>query len=136
MSHYSKIQTEICDREALLKALQEMGYGTIEVHSSPQHLYGYEGDRRPEQAEIIVRRKYISQLSNDIGFRRTSGGTYEALLSEYDEAMLGTDWLGRVVSKYAYNVVVSKMEAQGFTLSEKEVDPVTKKIHLVMRRCG
>ncbi len=32
MSHYSKIETEIVEREFLLKTLYDMGYASIEVH--------------------------------------------------------------------------------------------------------
>ena len=134
MSHYSKIKTKICEREALVKALQEMGYRDIEVNDTAQHLFGYQGDRRPEQAEVIIRRKFISQASNDIGFRRSADGTYEAIVSEYDEKILGKDWVGKVCQKYAEHVVLSKLEAQGFSVQERQIDPVTKKVHLVLKR--
>lgn len=134
MSHYSKIKTKICEREALVKALQEMGYRDIEVNDTAQHLFGYQGDRRPEQAEVIIRRKFISQASNDIGFRRSADGTYEAIVSEYDEKILGKDWVGKVCQKYAEHAVLSKLEAQGFSVQERQIDPVTKKVHLVLKR--
>ena len=134
MSHYSKIQTQIVERDALVKALQEMGYAKVEVHASPQHLYGYQGDRRPEQAEVIVRRKDISPMSNDIGFRRGADGTYEAIVSEYDQEILGSDWVGRVNQKYAEHAMVAKLEAQGFEIAERTVDKATNKVHLVLRR--
>jgi hypothetical protein len=136
MSHYSKIETQIVDKESLLKALRDLGYTTVEVHDTPQNLFGYKGDVRPEHAEVIIRRKFISRDSNDIGFKLTEHGTYEAIVSEYDQQLLGDDWLGNVCQKYAEIAVVSKLETQGFSIAEKKVDPVTKKVHLVLRRCG
>lgn len=134
MSHYSKIETRIMEKESLLKALQDMGYTDIEVHDKAQNLYGYQGDVRPEQANIIIRRQFISPESNDVGFRLTAEGTHEAIVSEYDQELLGKDWVGRVCQNYAEHAVVSKLEQQGFAVAEKKVDPVTKKVHLMLRR--
>lgn len=134
MSHYSKIETQIVERDSLLKALYDMGYSNIEVHEKAQHLYGYQGDLRPEQANVIIRRKYISGESNDIGFRLTAEGTYQAIVSEYDQELLGNDWVNKVCQRYAEHAVVSKLEEQGFAIAEKKTDPVTQKVHLVLKR--
>lgn len=134
MSHYSKIDTQIVERESLVKALQEMGYNDIEVHEKAQNLFGYQGDVRPEQANVIIRRKHISLESNDIGFRLTTQGNYEAIVSEYDQELLGSDWVGKVCQTYAEIAVVSKLAQEGFEIAEKKVDPVTQKVHLTLRR--
>ena len=75
--------TAFKDRECLLKALAECGYGTVEEGESLS-LYGYQGDRRPETANIVVRRKFIGSASNDLGFQKTDAG-YVAVISEYDQ---------------------------------------------------
>ena len=75
--------TAFKDRECLLKALSECGYGTVEEGESLS-LYGYQGDRRPETAQIVVRRKFIGSASNDLGFQKTDAG-YVAVISEYDQ---------------------------------------------------
>jgi hypothetical protein len=134
MSHYSKIETQIVEVDSLLKALAEMGYGEVEVHDSPQRLYGYQGDMREEKANVIIRRKNVSQESNDIGFRKTDSGPYEAVISEYDQELLGSEWLNQVSQLYAEYAVVSKLSEQGFSVAEKRVDPATLKVHLVLRR--
>lgn len=136
MSHYSKIETQIMEKESLLKALHDLGYTDIEMHDQAQNLFGYQGDVRPEQANIIIRRKFISPESNDVGFKLTAEGTYEAIVSEYDQELLGKDWVGRVSQNYAEHAVVSKLEQQGFSVAEKKVDPIPKKVHLVLRRGG
>ena len=71
------------DRECLLKALSECGYTeTEEGEALP--LYGYQGDRRPETVQIVVRRKFIGTASNDLGFQKTENG-YVPVISEYDQ---------------------------------------------------
>jgi hypothetical protein len=71
------------DRECLLKALQECGYETVEEGASLS-LYGYQGDKRAETAQIVVRRKFIGSASNDLGFQKTDNG-YVPVISEYDQ---------------------------------------------------
>ncbi len=75
--------TAFKDGECLLKALAECGYGTVEEGESLS-LYGYRGDRRPETAQIVVRRKFIGAASNDLGFQKTESG-YVPVISEYDQ---------------------------------------------------
>lgn len=134
MSHYTKIATQIVDPPALLKALADMGYKNVEVHKSAQGLYGYLGDQRPEKAHIIIRRKHISKDSNDIGFVRTESGAYQAIVSEYDQQLLGAHWVATVCQKYAYHAVVEKLQEQGFNVDSQEVDKATNKIRLVLKR--
>ncbi len=71
------------DRECLLKALAECGYGVVE-EGEALSLYGYQGDRRPETAQIVVRRKFIGAASNDLGFQKTDAG-YVPVISEFDQ---------------------------------------------------
>ncbi len=75
--------TAFKDRECLVQALAECSYGTVEEGESLS-LYGYQGDRRDESAQIVVRRKFIGSASNDLGFQKTDAG-YVAVISEYDQ---------------------------------------------------
>jgi hypothetical protein len=75
--------TAFKDRECLLKALAECGYSAVE-EGEALSLYGYQSDRRPETAQIVVRRKYIGSASNDLGFQKTDAG-YVPVISEYDQ---------------------------------------------------
>ena len=49
--------------------------------------YGYQGDRRPETAELVVRRRHLGTASNDLGFARTPHG-YVPIVSDYDQRTL------------------------------------------------
>ena len=74
------------DRECLVQALRECGYAETE-EGEALSLYGYQGDRRPETAQIVVRRKFIGAASNDLGFQKTESG-YVPVISEYDRSFI------------------------------------------------
>jgi len=83
MSKYMTFtETAFKDRECLLAALAECGYAEVEEGESLS-LYGYQGDRRKETANIVIRRKFVGSASNDLGFQKTDAG-YVAIISEFD----------------------------------------------------
>jgi Protein of unknown function (DUF1257) len=120
MSHFTRLKTQIKDTDSLTRALADVGFTTIEVHSTPQPLYGYQGDIRSDAAEVIIRRCYIGALSNDIGFKRRSDGSFEAVISEYDRARYSSQWLDRLTQRYAYHALVAKAPVEGFTIETEE----------------
>ncbi len=121
MSHFTSIKTQIKDKDALVKALADVGLKNIEVHETAQHLYGYQGDVRAETAEIIIRRKYIGSSSNDIGFKLQDDGQFQAIISEYDRGRYNQQWLGKVMQRYGYYALMASAQEQGFTVEEDEV---------------
>ena len=133
MSHFTILKTRLVDADMLIRALNDLGFSQVEIHRVPQGLYGYQGDLRPEKAEIIISRQFISPSSNDIGFRMTSDGTFEAIISEFDLDIYSQDWLNRLTQRYAYHVARSRLEAQGFDLVSEETHP-DGQVHLVLRR--
>src|SRR4051794_28029745 len=77
------------DEACLLAALADLGYGEDRVErGAALPLYGYQGDRRQETAEIVVRRLNLTSASNDLGFARRADGAYVPIVSEYDESTL------------------------------------------------
>jgi hypothetical protein len=135
MSHYSEVQIEFRDRAALVAALNRLGFqGKVEVHQEAKALYGYQGDRREQQAHIIIRRQHVGQAANDIGFQRQSDGAYQAYISDYDRDYnrYNREWLGRL--KQAYGVERAKAEAKkkGYRVTEQKQDD--GRIRLVCRR--
>jgi hypothetical protein len=133
MSHFTKIRTQITDRDALVQGLADVGYGQVEVHDAPQALYGYQGDQRAQTAEVVVRRKYVGPVSNDIGFKYQPDGTYLAIISEFDRDQHDEEWLGRLTQRYAYHATVRNLKEQGFDLVQEEQSEEGR-IHLVLRR--
>jgi hypothetical protein len=133
MSHFTKLRTRITNADGLMKALADVGFKNVEAHETAQHLYGYLGDARPQTAEVIVRRKHIGRMSNDIGFKRQADGTFEAIISEYDRHNYSQAWLDRLTQRYAYHVARAKLAEQGFDLVSEEAQE-GERIHLVLRR--
>ena len=121
MSHFTSIKTQIKDKDALIKALNDVGFKNIEIHETPQSLYGYQGDVRPETAEVIIRRKYIGSYSNDIGFKKQEDGQFQAIISEYDRSQYNQQWLNKVMQRYGYYTLMASAQEQGFTIEEDEV---------------
>jgi hypothetical protein len=135
MSHYTEVKIEFLERAALVAALTRLGFeGKVEIHQEAKSLYGYQGDRREQQAHIIIRRQHVGLAANDIGFQRQSDGTYRAWISDYDKNHNGYNdaWLGRL--KQAYGVERARAEAKkkGYRVSEQQQDD--GRIRLVLRR--
>lgn len=134
MSHYTTLPTRIVDEQALALALQDMGFRAdhIERSETPLPLVGYRGDVRPERAHVIISRKHISRLANDVGFVRGEDGTYGAIISEYDARRFDAGWLRALHQRYAYHATLSQLAAQGFALAEEQTTDGS--LHLTLRR--
>jgi hypothetical protein len=124
MSHYTKIQTCFKEQKYLLAALKDMGFSDVEVHDTPQTIYGYLGDERTDTAHVIVRRQHVGQSSNDIGFLRNTEGIFEASISEFDRDELKYDgeWLGKLSQRYAYHATLDQVKKQGFQVRQEKQD--------------
>jgi hypothetical protein len=133
MSHFTVIRTQITDTEALVTALADLGLKHVEIHDTAQHLYGFQGDIRPQTAEVIIRREFIGPSSNDVGFKRNATGAFDAIISGYDRRRFSRRWLGRLTQRYAYHVAKARLSEQGFDLVSEEARP-DKTICLRLRR--
>ena len=88
----------------LLAALSDLGYADVEV-GERLPLYGYQGDRRPETADVVLRRQHIGRASNDIGFARSIAGLVP-IVSEYDQQTLfGGQFLVKLRTAYSERAV-------------------------------
>lgn len=105
MSKYLTFTDVVFKSEALLvAALADLGYTDVE-QGEALPLYGYQGDRRAECAEIVVRRRHIGPASNDLGFARTAEG-YTPIISEYDQrTMHGGKFVASLRAAYNERVV-------------------------------
>ena len=122
MSHFTTVATQFTDAECLVTALCDVSGWTkdqIEVHGQAAHLYGYQGDKRAQTAEIIIRRKHVGGMSNDIGFARQPDGTYGAVVSQFDSRRYGQQWQSKVAQRYAV-ATVKKTLPYGYQLHEEQ----------------
>jgi hypothetical protein len=137
MSHFTRVKTQIKNKKCLVKALEDLGFkNSVEVHDTPQNLYGYQNDKREQTAEIILRRKHVGGASNDIGFVLREDGTYEAIISDYDQHNsasrkndltmktngYGKEWQSLLNQIYAKHVVEDSAQTHGYHVTEQEVD--------------
>lgn len=120
MSHFTTVRTQIKNVDALAKALADVGFKQVEIHPVARNLYGYQGDVRSQTAEVIIRRQYISAASNDIGFKRQEDGTFEAIISEYDQTNYSQQWLNQVTQRYGYHALMATAAAKGFAIEAQE----------------
>lgn len=120
MSHFTRLRTALKDADLLVAALRQHGFDTVESHPTAQPLYGYQGDVRPERAEVIVRREHIGALSNDIGFAKAADGSFQAIISEFDRSAYDEAWLTGLTQAYGYAAAVRYADQQGLQIVEDE----------------
>ena len=122
MSAYASLQTQFKDRECLIQALVDQGYARehIEIHEDAQSLVGYHGDTRAQKANVIVRRKFVGQAANDIGWE-LQNGSYVQHISQYDSGKHNTKWLDGLKKNYTERVVVKEARRQGLKLHSRTV---------------
>lgn len=120
MSHYTKLITKIKNRNSLVKTLERVGFkaNQIEVHDEATNLYGYQGDKRNDKANVIIRRKHVGSCSNDIGFELEKDGTYRAVISDFDKGRYGDQWMKQVEEGYAIEQAKSAFAQEGWTVTE------------------
>ncbi len=124
MSHFSRIKTQMVEKEFLIQALKDLGYTPRE---DPHEIHSF--GARTAQVEISITLKFGSE----IGFRKLEQN-YE-IVGDWWGA-LGTkqkDFTNQLLQRYAYHASLAKLEAQGFTLVSEELEE-TGQIRLVLRR--
>ena len=124
MSHFVECQTEFRDAQALIAALVECGFeeSQIEVHEQAVSLFGYQGDKRPQKAHILIRRQHVGQAANDVGWERQADGTYRAWISEYDgRHRFNQEMQNRIKQEYAYQVIERQQRARGRSVTRERL---------------
>ena len=127
MSAYETQTSVLRDEECVIKALCENGFtrDQIEVHETPQNLIDYHGQNRGQKATIIIRRKFVGPVANDIGFNLTSNGTYEVFISDYDRHKHGPSWVTSLTKSYDEHVLIKQGLIMGHIYLGTTVDEVT-----------
>ena len=114
MSKYNQVETQYKDRDCLVEALGDMGYTDVEVHEVAQNLVGYHGDLRQQKANVIVRRKHISQSANDLGFIQQKDGTFAMIVSDFDSGKHNAEWNVRLKCAYGERGAMKVAQKKGF----------------------
>ena len=130
MSHVVKVQTQYRDLPALVAALEaQFGKGNVEQHVQPVSVAGWMGTKNESVGHIVVRQSAAGNLHADIGFLRSASGQYEAIVDDYDKALLEP-----LKQRYAVSLATSKAKAQGYTVKQETVDG--GKVRLVLSKWG
>ncbi len=124
MSKYVEYATELSDPKHLVRALHDLGMDDVEVNQEPVTLYDYHGHRRPQKAEIVIRR-YKTGLgaSNDIGFARGVDGKYTAVISDYDRGVkFDEKWMGQLAQHYQASRTLAIAKQRGYIFKSRTVE--------------
>ncbi len=124
MSHFSRLKTQIVEKEYLILALKDLGY---QVEEGPLDLRGFGAQSTKVDLRVPLR------LSGDIGFRK-SGEHFEIIADWWGvRGIKQKEFADAVAQRYAYHATRAKLEQQGFTLVEEETGEKGQ-IRMVLRR--
>lgn len=140
MSAYVNVKTNITDLTCLIEALKEFGWEPV-IHEEAAPLTGYTGDVRKQKAHVIVPRKQIGRVSNDLGFLRNGDGSYSMVISQYDQVHIPTSkglkdlqaFQGAVTQKYAVSKAMANAKKLGLSIQSQETT-ASGEVKIVVRR--
>ena len=118
MSAYRTHGTVMNCQAVLVKCLQKR-FAQVKVHPSPQTLLDWHGKVRPDKAEIIIRRKFIDSVSNDMGFTKNDQGNFDAIISDYDAGRHDQKWLNDLAKDYMEERATELMTDQECEVAER-----------------
>ncbi len=127
MSHFSTIQTELRDREALLGALDDLGYSASQ---EAQPVRGYRGQQ--VTADLAI----PQEQGGDIGFRlNPDSGCYELVtdLELWRQPVPVERFLSQLNQRYALRTILAATAEEGFQVSEQS-QQLDGSIELVVTR--
>ena len=133
MSLYCSVETQFKNQNALVAALMETDQWTkdqIETHEVAQNLFGYKNDQRIEVAHIIIRRRDMSSMSNDMGFIRNTDGTYSAIISEFDKSKYNDAWLKQLKGNYAFHAIRLQQAARGRSVERERMSDGRQRVRV------
>jgi hypothetical protein len=109
MSHFTRVRTKLRDIESVRRALHDLGYTT-----RAGVVKGYlEGEKT--EAEVVVE----VEDGRDVGFRYEDGEV--VLVGDFwRREVSGQGFMEKVTQQVAYNTIIDKATAQGFTVTVDE----------------
>lgn len=124
MSHFSRIQTQMVDKDFVLKALKDLGFSFEE---GEQQVMGFGGQKNQVDIRIPLKMSY------DIGLRKKEN-SYEIVADWFGVRGINQkEFTQRLMQRYAYHATRAKLEQQGFNMVEEKVEE-TGQIRIVLRR--
>jgi len=125
MSHFTKVQTKIFDKEILISTLKQLKYTVFEGKST---LKGYEGQKK--NIDILVK----LNSSYDIGFTQNKDGSFSIIADWWGVTKVKKDDFTRMVNQnYSLNMISREMKKKGYKIVEQK-DLEDKSIKVVVRK--
>ena len=118
MSHFTKIQVQFTDQEALKAALTNLGVSpdAIQCSKEPQTIRDYQGGATRNKAHVRVPREKITSNTADMGW--LLGEKSEAWLDEYNNPIISRHgglkkFSAKVKQEYAASRIEQHAKRQG-----------------------
>lgn len=126
MSHFSRIRTQMAEKQYIIQALDDLGYSYEDKGNTT--VRGWQGRTTPAEITVATQNKLYN-----IGFVK-NGDNYEIVADWYEmRGFNQKDFVNKLTQRYAYHTTRAKLEEQGFTLINEESEK-DGRIHLVVRR--
>lgn len=125
MSRNKRIATLYKDEQSLRMALDELcatesaaGHTMVyEYHAVPQMVLGIGNKPRPEQANFIIRQKYVGSSSNDMGWCwNEEKQAYDLIISDWDSTKYGMRFANKLKPIYTKHDLLRRCKAKGLML--------------------
>jgi hypothetical protein len=127
MSHFTRLKTQIVEKEFLLKALKDLGYNAEEGEMQVQAV-----GRSKQTVEIKI---HLGMLGREVGFRK-SGDTYDIIADWWGlRSSARHEFQDKLAQRYAYHAAIARLQEQGFTLVTDETQE-NGQMHLTLRRAA
>ena len=118
MSHFVDIVTAIRNQDALVKALESLGFKGLRVSDRAQNMNDYWGNRSNMKAHVILPREKTGAHA-DAGFEKTADGTFALRIDDYDKQKFNDPWLAKVTQFHNLEVAKKECDLQGLKYTEE-----------------
>ena len=128
MSHFSTVQTQLKNKDLLVKSLKDVNANVI-VAEETMPVRGYQGET--VQAELAIQQ----ENGQDIGFR-FNGQTYEMVadLQFWGQTVPVETFLEKVTQRYSVNAVLESAQEGGFSTDSFVTNSQTGTVEIELSR--
>ena len=112
MSHFTKVKTNILDKDLLVYTLKEMNYNVIE---GKPYLKGFE--KQNQKVDLLVK----LESSYDIGFKKNNEGVYTIIADWWGVQGINKEKFIRDIKQhYSLNMINREMRKKGYKIVEQK----------------
>jgi hypothetical protein len=99
-----------------------MGVPEVQDHiGNPRQLEAYyESEQWDQKAEIIIPKRALTRISNDIGFVKKADGTYGAVIGDIDDKTYNDAWMRRLKTVYSEKAIMAVARRKGLRFTGKK----------------